>query len=166
MRTLLAIPFFVVLVMIQTSVVTRLPLLRGFPDIILLALIAWALNDRVTTAWQWSLIAALLVGYVTAAPFFVPVAAYLITTAIARVLQRQIWKTPILAMFLTTFWGTLIYHGLSYAALQIFGTRFSILDSLDIIIIPSALLNLILALPMYALMKEIADWLYPVQITA
>lgn len=165
MRTLLAFPFFALLVMIQTSVVARLPLLRGFPDLILLAIVAWSLNDRVKVAWQWTLVAALLVGYVSAAPSFVPAAAYLATTALARILQRQIWKTPVLAMFLTTFWGTIIYHGLSYASLQIFGTPFSILDSLDNIIIPSALLNLVLALPMYALMKEIADLLYPVQLT-
>ena len=61
MVTLLAIPIFVFLGIFQTSVVSRLPLLHGTADLVLLVVIAWSLQERVRTAWQWALMAGLVV---------------------------------------------------------------------------------------------------------
>jgi hypothetical protein len=40
-------------------IASRIPLLHGSADLILLALVAWALQKRVNTAWQWALIGGL-----------------------------------------------------------------------------------------------------------
>jgi len=162
--TLISIPLFALLVMVQSAIVSRLPLLRGFPDLILLTMIAWALHERVTTSWQWGILGGIIAGYMSAIPIVVPIAGYLGAIAMARVFQHRIWKTPLLAMFLTTFLATLFYHGLTIGALQFAGTRFSIEQAVNLITLPSILLNLALALPVYGLVKELADWLYPVKI--
>jgi cell shape-determining protein MreD len=164
MRTLLAVPFFAILVILQTAVVSRLPLLRGFPDLVLLALIAWSLNERVTTAWQWTVVAGFIGGFISAAPGAVPMIGYIGAVAVGRLLQQRVWKTPLLAMFLTTLLGTFFFHGITILYLTVSGSRISVSEAINIITIPSVLLNLILALPIYALMKEIAEWLYPVKI--
>lgn len=161
MATLLAFPLLGLLVMLQSVVVSRLPLLHGSADIVMLAITAWALHQRVNTAWQWSLIAGLMVCFVSALPLFIPLWGYLFVTVFARILRRRVWETPILSMLLATFVGTLIMHGLSMAALRFQGTPFAWGETLNQITLPSALLNLLFALPVYALVNDLANQLFP-----
>ncbi len=154
----------IVLLILQTVLVSRLPLLHGTADIILLVLIAWALQEKVKHAWGWALIGGLMVSLISAMPYFSPLIGYLLIVAIARFLQRHVWQMPILAMFVATVVGTLIQQSLFYVVLQIHGTPLPLSESLSLIILPSALLNLLLSLPVYALVSDLANWVYPVEV--
>jgi rod shape-determining protein MreD len=154
----------IVLLITQSVVVSRLPLLHGTADIILLVLVAWALQEKVKHAWAWTLIAGLMVSLVSGMPYFSPLIGYLLVVAIARILQRHVWQMPILAMFVATVAGSLIQNVLYYMALQIYGTPLPLGESLSLIILPSALLNLLLSLPVYALVNDLANWVYPVEV--
>lgn len=164
MPTLLAFPVLILVIMLQTIIVTSLPLLNGFADLVLLVLVAWGLQDRVKHAWIWTVIAGLMVEYVSGLPQFVPLASYLLVMAVARLVRRRVWQTPILAMFLVTFMGSIITQGMALAALLANGTPLSIADSLNLIILPGTLLNLLLALPVYAVLVDLAQWLYPEEV--
>jgi len=146
------------------AVISRLPLLQGTVDLLLLVLLAWSLQERVTTWWQWALIGGILVNYVSAMPSVTMLVGYLAATAIARIMQAQIWKTPILAMFATTFLGTMIIHGISIGVLMFSGNRIGLQESIQLVLFPSLLLNMLAALPVYILIKDLAGWLYPVEI--
>lgn len=150
--------------MVQVGILSRLPLLHGTADLMLLVLVSWALQERVRSAWVWTILGGAAVTLVSGLPFYVPLIGYLIATAIARLLRRQVWQTPLLAMFVTIFVTTLIYHGLSLAALQIAGSGLPITDALTLVTLPSALLNLMLALPVYTLVTDLALWVYPSEI--
>jgi hypothetical protein len=154
----------IVLLITQSVVVSRLPLLHGTADIILLVLVAWALQEKVKHAWAWTLIAGLMVSLDSGMPYFSPLIGYLLVVAIARILQRHVWQMPILAMFVATVAGSLIQNVLYYMALQIYGTPLPLGESLSLIILPSALLNLLLSLPVYALVNDLANWVYPVEV--
>ena len=78
--------------MLQSVAVSRLSLLHGTADLPLLAVIAWRFHERVTTAWQWTLIAGLLVSVLSALPFSTFFWAYLLVTAVARIFRRRVWK--------------------------------------------------------------------------
>ncbi len=164
MATLLSIPLLGVLVMVQTGIISRLHLLQGTADVILLALIAWALQERVKTSWWWTLVGGLMMSLITALPLFIPLIGYLIVTGLVRLFQRRVWQTPILVMFLCSFIGTLITQGLALVALRFQGTSLPIAQSLNLITLPSALLNLILAIPIYALIHDVALWVYPEEV--
>lgn len=165
MAVLLAIPILAFALMLQTVVVSTLPLLSGFADLILLVLVAWALHGRARSAWFWAITAGLMVGFVSAVPMVIPLIGYLIVTAIARLLRRQVvWQTPILSMFLVTFLGSIISQGLVMGALIFNGTPLPLLDSLNLVILPGTLLNLLLALPVYAVISDLAQWVYPEEV--
>lgn len=166
MSILIGIPILLALHMLQLAVVGMLPLLSGRADLVLLVLIAWALQDRVSSAVEWAVIAGLMSGLITRLPFFVPLAGYLGVTLLARSLSRRVWQTPFLAMFVTTFIGTMLYHGLSWLILTLQGTSLPIVDSLNLVILPATLLNLILALPVYALVSDLVQSLYPEEVSA
>lgn len=164
MATLIAIPILSVLMILQSAVVSRLSLLQGSADLILLVIIAWALQERVKSAWQWSIFGGFLVGFVSIIPTILPVLIYLFITGIVLIVRRRIWETPILAMFTLTLFGSLFYQIVTGLVVSIGGTPLPILDSLRMIILPSVILNLILAAPIYAVMKDLAEWVYPEEI--
>ena len=136
----------------------------GTADLILLVLVAWSLQERVRNAWQWAIIAGLIVAYVSAMDAIIPVANYLIVTFMALLLRQRIWQVPILAMLAVTFVGSLVVNIITVVYLSITGTPLPLLDTLNLIILPSIFLNILLAIPVYALIKDLAEWLYPEEI--
>jgi rod shape-determining protein MreD len=164
MNLLIGIPVLVVLVMLQTIVVSTLPLLHGTADLVMLVIIAWALQERVPSGFEWGLIGGLLVGSITAVPFYVPLVSYLGAVGLARLLRRRVWQTPLLAMFATTIGGSLMLHVVTWAVLRVQGTPLSILDSINQVVLPATLLNLLLALPVYAVMTDLAHSVYPEEV--
>lgn len=147
--------------MLQTIVISTLPLLDGYADLVLLVLIAWSLQERVRSAWVWTIIAGLMVGFTSALPLMVPVISYLGVTGLSRLFLRRVWQSPILAMFLVTFLGSLASQGLTMIVLIFNGTSLPLGDSLNLVVLPSTLLNLLLALPVYAVIADLAQWVYP-----
>ena len=159
--TLIAIPILGILVIVQSSIFSRIPLIQGTPDLVLLAILAWALQKKVDTAWQWCIIGSLMVTLVSALPLGAVFVGYAIATAIALALRRRIWQIPLLAMFIVTFLGTVILNGVSLLALWLPGNPVPVLESLNLITLPGILLNLLLAIPAYGLLHELAGWIYP-----
>ena len=164
MATLIALPFFSVLAILQTAIVSRMPLLQGTADLFLLVVIAWALQERVRTAWHWSFIAALLMGFISILPFYVPLITYLGITALTLLIRNRIWKVTILAMLLITLTGTLFSHIISALVVRLGGAALPWLDVLQLITLPSLFLNLLLATPVFAIVRDIAHGLYPEEI--
>lgn len=163
MRNLIAFPFLGLAVILQSSVVSQVQLLAGYADIPLVLLSAWALQDRVDSAWHWGAVTALLVGYVSSMSPVVTVIGYMTVVFLARALQRRVWQALLLAMFSVVFLGTLIFHSLSFAALTLSGISFSIGDAARLVTLPSLLLNMLLSVPLYAFMRDLSYWVYPVE---
>ncbi len=53
MPVLIGIPVLIFTVVLQTTAFSRLPLLYGTADIVLLVILAWILNERVKHGWEW-----------------------------------------------------------------------------------------------------------------
>jgi len=163
---LIGLLLFGILAIIQSTIVSSMPLLKGTADLFLLFIIAWALQDRVESAWQWCLIGGLLASIYSGLPFGVFIIAYLICVGIARLLKRRIWKAPFLAMLAATFISTIIVMLISLVARLLTGVDIPIMDMLNLILLPSVLLNLILAIPVFSIMRDVAAWLYPEELEA
>jgi len=140
-----------------------IPLLQGYPDLTLLVLLAWSLRPEVRSAWQWGVIGGLLMTFVSAMPVGVYLLAYLLVVAIVQFTRRMVWRLPFLTMLVMTILGTFLTYGLSLIVLEFFGRDVSLGDALWTILIPSVLYNLLLALPVYAVIGELARWIYPVE---
>jgi hypothetical protein len=64
-------------------------------------------------------------------------------------------------MLATTFICTLIVQLISLSARLITGVSIPLMSVLNLIILPSLLLNLILAITVFSIMHDMANWLYP-----
>ncbi len=163
MKNLIALPILVLEFMIQTTLVSRITLLSGTADIVLLILIGWALQEQVKSAVHWAGLAGLMAAFVSGLPPYVMVTAYLSAVLLARYVLRQTWQIPVLALLFVTFFSTLVYHLITYLALVINGASIPFDDSLVFISLPSLFLNLLLILPLHSFISDLALWVYPLE---
>jgi rod shape-determining protein MreD len=161
MRNLIAIPVLFLAVILQSAVVSRIYLLSGVADLPLVMLAAWTLQEHVDSSWHWAFSLGILVGFVSALPWYVPVISYVVVVALARMLQKRVWQAPLLAMFSVTFLGTVVLNLLTYLVMRIGGTDMPFEDVLGLLVLPGVLLNMLLAIPIYAIMRDLSRWVYP-----
>ena len=163
MRNIVAFPLLLLAVILQSAVVSQVKLLSGYADLPLLVLGAWALQDRVKSAWHWAALGCIMLAFVSTMPWLVLVVGYFALVFIAQTLQRRVWQAPLLAMFSVTFIGTLFIHLLSFIVLRILGTPFVFADVIGLITLPSLLLNMLFSIPIYTFMRDLARWVYPAE---
>ena len=161
MRNLVAIPLLGLVVIVQSAIVPEFALLAGYADVLLVLLAAWALQEGVTTALHWALLGSLMISLLSHLPWFIYAAGYVGVVLLARSLQRRVWQVPLLAMFSVTFLGTLVMHLLSFAYLQLLGGSLSFSDAMGLVTLPSLLLNLLIAIPLFGMMRDLARWVFP-----
>lgn len=165
MKNLVVFPLLILVFIVQSSVAGRIPLLAGAVDLPLLFLVAWALQERVQLAWTWAIAAAILASFFSALPPVVYFSGYLLVVLLARFVLRQVWQLPILAMFTVTFIATLLMHLFSFLALRFFGSPVVLADVLALITLPTLFLNFLLVIPIHSLMRDLADWVYPSEVS-
>jgi hypothetical protein len=161
MRNLIAVPVIILSVILQSAVVSRLTVLSGFGDLPLVMLAAWALQEDVDSAWHWAVATGILVGFISGVSWLVFVIGYVAVVALAKVLRMRVWQAPLLAMFSLTFLGTILSNLLSLSVLRLSGVSIPFQETFGLLILPAVLLNLLLAIPVFAVMRDLAHWTYP-----
>jgi cell shape-determining protein MreD len=163
MRNLVAFPILALAVIFQSAIVSRITLLFGYADLVLIIVIAWALQIGVTTAWHWAILGGLMVAIVTGLPWGVPIIGYLGAVSIAKWLQKRIWQAPLISMFTTTFLASIVFYLIPFAYLNLVGGSLPFSDSFSLIILPSTLLNLLYAIPVSWFIRDLARWIHPTE---
>ena len=158
---LAAIPVLIFTVILQTSIASRIMLLSGNADLVLLVVVAWGLQERAQAAWIWGLSASFLVGLVSGVPWYIYLIGYLSAVGLARLLVHRIWQAPLLVMFIVTLIGTLELLMLTFLHQTLFEVPLALNEVLLQIFLPTILLNLLLAIPVHALIRDLANRLYP-----
>jgi hypothetical protein len=153
--------FLTGLLIFQIAVVSRLTLLYGSSDLFILFLSAWALKGKSIKSLEFAIIAGVLVSFVSALPFYIYFVTYLGIVLIAYNLKKRVWQTPLLALAFTIIVATLVEHGLTILWLRIGGTSIQLTQALSMVSVPALLLNLLISLPVYAIISNIVDSLFP-----
>jgi len=161
LRNLIAFPLLALVVILQSAVISQMTLLAGYADLMLIILAAWALKSDAVSAWLWAILGGIMVSFVSGMPWFVVISGYLFVVLIAQILRQRVWQAPLLAMFSVIFMGTLSMNLLALLVLNLLGTPLPIGDSLGLIILPSMLLNLLFSIPVYAVVRDTAQWVSP-----
>lgn len=164
MGTLLAFPIIFILLVLQTTLFSQVTLLHGTVDLVLLWVAAWSLQKQVTSAWFWTFLAAIAVAYISAIPWYVPLISYPLATLFAKWINKRVWQSPLLMMFVVTIVSSIVSNGLSYVALAVNGVTIPLNTGLVQVMIPSVLINLLLALPVFAIARDTSQWVYPLEV--
>ncbi len=158
---LLGFTGFLVTLMLQLSVFSQWKILSGSADIILLFVIAWCLQDRSKWLWIMLLVIIGMVSLVSALPFFILAIVYLVVFRVSRLLHDRVWQTPLLAMFVLTFGATLLQTILTVGYMFIQRVDINFSEALIQVALPALLLNMLLAIPIHALVRELAFLAFP-----
>lgn len=161
MQILVPLAMFVSVMMVQNTIVTRLNMLYGAADLMMLVLLSWLLQVTEPSQMRWALVAGVLVGVSSALPIWVPILGYLILAGAITFVQRQLWQVPIWLLLISTFVGSFLIYGMESVYLWIAGVPLDLVEVLNIVILPSLVLNMLMALPVYGLVGEVAKTVYP-----
>lgn len=160
-RKLIAFPLLALVVMLQSAVISRITLLAGFADLMLIVLAAWSLKVEPEDAWLWAIVGGSMIAFISGVPWPVILGGYLFVVFLSQVLRSRVWQAPILAMLIVTFLGTMLMNFVSLIVLQVFGRPLPFSESIGLIALPSLLLNLLFSIPVYVIMRDLAQWLSP-----
>jgi hypothetical protein len=161
---LLAIPVIGISAVIQSSIISRMPLFSAKADLLLLVIVAWALYPKVDSGWFWAGTAGFAGMLISALPPGLFLIAYLLCVGLALFLKRYLWKVPLLAMLTAVILGTVIIYLVSYFVVSLQqGQLLPVNTVVNFILIPGILLNLIFAAPVYILLRDLAAWVYPAE---
>jgi rod shape-determining protein MreD len=162
-KNLIAVPILAIAFMLQTAVISRITLLSGTADLVLLILVAWAIQDQVKSSLHWAGMAGLIGAFVSGLPPYAMIGSYIVSVILARYVVRQTWQTPILALLSVTFFSTIILNIFSYVSLVLNGSTISAGDTVAFITLPSLFLNLIFVIPVHSFISDLALWVYPLE---
>jgi rod shape-determining protein MreD len=162
-RNLIAFPLLALVVIVQSAVVSQMTLLAGYADLMLVVLAAWTLKADTLSAWIWALLGGIMVSFVSGMPWPIPMVGYMLVVLLAQMFKQRVWQAPLLAMFSVIFLGTLSMDVLALLVLNLLGTPLPLGDSLGLIVLPQVLLNLLFSIPVYAIVRDLAQWVSPVK---
>jgi rod shape-determining protein MreD len=165
-KYLLGVPIILITLMIQLTIFSRTSLLYGKADLVLLVIVVWAMKSKDYSIWLWVVIGGGLMSLISATPFLIPMVSYAIIAIIVEVFQKKMWQMPIIAMFIVVMVGTFIQHAMYFVALSISGSELPFLESINLVTLPSLMLNLLLSLPVYILVSGITHWFAPIEVEA
>ena len=111
--------------------------------------------------WLLVLIMAGIAGTVSALPAYIPIIVYLIVFRASRLFQARLMQSPLLSMIVLTFAATLLQIMLNLAYLFVIQVGLNFSDTLVKVALPSVLLNMLLAIPVHAIVREIAIYAFP-----
>lgn len=152
---------YLVTLMLQLSVFSQWKILAGNADLLLLFVIAWCLHDRSKYLWLLVLIFAGITNFASALPFYVSLIVYFGVYFLSRQIHARIWQTPLLGMLVLTFAASLGQSALTLGTIFIQRVDIHFVDALNKITLPSLLLNMFLAIPVHALVRELAYYAFP-----
>ena len=103
----------------------------------------------------------MFIDFFSGLPFGVFTVSYMIATGIALFLRDRIWRFSFLMQLLVVFIGTLVSHSITLVILTLQGGSFAINTVLRVITLPSIILNFMLSLPVYIIIQDIIQQIYP-----
>ena len=151
----------IVIVIVQSAVISRLNLAHGSADIVMLALIAISLQHRTKRAILWFVFGGLLVSIISAIPLMYPLIPYLMIGLIIEYIRKRVWKIPLLMMIIISFVGTLISCTFGYLTINFIQVQLPLETSIFSVFFPSAAFNVALGIPIYLVVADWTSWLNP-----
>lgn len=165
MSYLFGIPILTLLVALQSSLVSHLRLLEGRPDLVLLAVVAWALTGRGQEAMVLGFIGGLLLDAFSQVPLGWSAAVMVLIAAMVSYSEGQFWGANPLMQLAAVLAATVVFHLAGILVLLLLGRQLDLALAVSRVVLPSAFLNLLLALPSAQLAEALRSALFPPPVT-
>jgi rod shape-determining protein MreD len=149
----LAVPLLVLVAIVQASAVPRLAVWGVYPDLPLVFVACWGYLRGWREGLIWGLIAGLAVDLLSGAPLGAATVAMAAAGLLAGRARSAAPRSSLLVPLVGVFLLTVLYDLIFMLALAVSGQTVLWLETLARIVLPSAVLNGVLAVGVYWLMR-------------
>lgn len=164
MGYLIGIPFLAALAVVQSSLLSHLRFLDGRPDLILLAVVGWALTGRSLEALFWGFVGGLFLDLLSEIPVGVTSGVMVLVAVVITVSEGRFWGAHPLLRLAAVLVASVLLHGISFGSLILSGRPFDFNLAFSRIMLPSIFLNVLLALPAVEVAESVEGFLFPSRI--
>jgi rod shape-determining protein MreD len=161
----LGVPLLALAAVLQTTVLSRLHLGGGVLNLTLLLALSWTLIGEWQGGPVWGLIGGLCLDLLSGGPFGANAVALVLVTYLASLTEGRFYRSHVLLPLATVLFGTLLYHLVYLALLAGTGRPVAWLTSLSQVTLPAVLLNTVLMLPVYHVLRWLHGLLHPAPVT-
>ncbi len=163
---LVGLPILCLAAVVQSTVLSRYHFYGGTLDLVLLMVISWTLTGDVLGGVGWGFMGGVCLDLLSGGPFGAAALALTLVAYAAGLTEGRFWGASLLLPLVVALLGSFGYHLVNLVALSVtgYGPNWGI--SLVRVVLPSALLNTFLVLPVYYAMRWVHGQLYPAAVTA
>jgi rod shape-determining protein MreD len=146
------IPFLTLLAIFQSTAAPQIRIAGGYPDLLLITILSWALAEPYGDAYVWAFTGGLAVDLISGGPFGASALGYLAVVVVADRIGGGLVRDRVALPLVTAFVGTFAFHGVYLIVLRIFGWPIDVPDAVIRVILPTALINMLLSPIVFRLM--------------
>jgi len=161
MNPYIAVPFLLLVSLLQSTLAPRLQVGAAWPDFLLLVVMSWALVQRVDEAILWASIGGLGVDLMSGGPFGASALGLMAAALIAGAMSSGVFRGRTALPLVTALIATLTFHGVYVLTMLLAGQRVDLIDALFRIVLPSAVYNAALSLIVFRIMAGIDQRIRP-----
>lgn len=156
MKLYLAVPAFLAVLLLQSTVLLSFGAVRLRPDLLLLFVVGIGVVGGSVRAVAWAVVAGLMMDLMSAAPLGAHLLALLPVAVLTLVRETDVVEGKLTLALALVFVGTFLYDGTYLAILQATGERVEWVRSLVWIMLPSAFLNTAVMPPVFWVVRKMA----------
>ncbi|MGA9533012.1 MAG: rod shape-determining protein MreD [Anaerolineales bacterium] len=164
MAILLGIPALALLAILQSTVFGTLRVLDGAPDLILLAVVGWALTGRARQAMALGLVGGVFLDLLSGTPIGTSAIGLILVAYLVSLSEGRFWEAHFLMPLAAVLGASLVYHTAGLVVLVLLGRTLDWAYALTRVVLPSTFLNLLLALPVAQAAESLEVTLYPPEV--
>ena len=155
----LSIPVLLFLSVLQISIVSRIQLINGSADLIILSIAAWGIHDRNRSVYFWALIGGLFISITSSMPLFTPIVPYMVVAILTQIFQTRVWQAPLISVVIVVLLGTFFQHLFGLFVLLVDGLELDWTMALQYVTLPTIFLNLLFLIPIQIFFNDLRKWI-------
>ncbi|MDX9849584.1 MAG: hypothetical protein RBT01_03680 [Anaerolineaceae bacterium] len=163
MRKIFILFFVLIIAMLQLGIFSYIQILAGKVDLLMLGAIAWVIQKQtgMLDIVIYSGITIFFISLISAEPIGIILGLYSIIAFVVFWSKNNIQQLPIVSMLIFSAIFTFLHLAIFGFYLQLSGLPMTAKEVFQSVILPSMIINLIVAVPMFLLVNELQRWVYP-----
>lgn len=163
MRKIFILLFVLIIAMLQLGIFSNIQILSGKIDLLMLGVIAWIIQKKTVLIdiLIYSIITIFFIYLISAEPVVIILGLYSLLVFVVFWSKNNIQQLPIVSMLIFSAIFTFFHLVIFGFYLQLSGIPMVAEKVFQSVILPSMIINLIAAIPMYLLVNELHRWVYP-----
>lgn len=155
MGSYLSIPILVLAAALQSGAVPQLRILGGAPDLVLLCVIAWAVNAKLEEGVVWAIVGGVLQDLLSSTPTGMSAVGMVLVVFMVNQFSQQVYGVGVAVIAIFVLAGTAIFHLVTLVLLVVTGGRVDPLVDLSYVVLPTLVYNFVFIWPIYWFLRRI-----------